>query len=103
MTVMDEKRRYFRIKNTGQIEARIDMERLNILELSNSGAVIDDTIALPRVGKFDLKIHTYITKINYEILRLEPGKIILGFTNTDEKESLFFALKTIRDQKRADV
>ncbi len=97
---MDEKRRYFRVKNTGQIKAHHENGEMNILELSNSGAVIDNSIAIPRVGKFDLKINTYTTNIDYEVIRIEEQTIVLAFTNTEEKESLFAELKQLRDQKK---
>lgn len=98
---MDEKRRYFRIKNDGQIEAKNELGTIKIIELSNSGAVIEKNPALTRTGKFDLKIYSYITTINYEVLRDEEQTSVLKFTNTEEKESLFYALKQIRDKKRS--
>lgn len=97
---MDEKRKYFRVKNNGQILSQYHSHPLNIIELSYSGAIIQKDDSLPQKGSFEIKIHQFSTTINYEVIRVDSDSMALAFTNDHEMEHLFLALKNLRNQKK---
>lgn len=96
---MDEKRKFFRVKNSGQIQATYNSHAVEIMEVSNSGAVIKKNDYLPNQGTIKITIHNFSTDIEYHILRVDEEKEILNFKNDDEVDGLFTALKHLRDER----
>lgn len=97
---MEEKRKFFRVRNSGQIEAYYMSKAVDIIELSCDGAVIKKNTFLPNDGTIEIKIHNFSTKVDYRIIRVEEEKQALYFSNAQESNSLFEALKHFRDEKR---
>lgn len=97
---MDEKRRYFRLKNRGEILARASTLNLEVVEISSAGVVvIKKNIDIPPKGLMEIKIHNFSMNINYELLRTEKSIMILIFNIEDEIKQLFLALKQLRDEQ----
>ena len=97
---MDEKRKFFRIKNMGEIQAHSDSYNLDVVEISSGGAVvIKKNIYLPKHGTIAIKINTFTMDITYEILRTVKNTMILIFVNEDEISQLFTVLKQVRNEQ----
>lgn len=98
---MDEKRKFFRIKNLGDIEAHTDSYNIDVVEISSGGAVvIKKNIYLPKQGSINLKIHNSQLQVSYEILRTVKNTMVLIFVKDDEIEHLFQILKPLRDEQK---
>jgi hypothetical protein len=97
---MHEQRKYFRVKNTGQIKAHCGTLILKIIEVSSAGAIIEMSPDLPTSGLINLQINNFTTTIQYTILRTEHEIIVLEFTNDHDKDNLFSALKHFRDEQK---
>lgn len=101
---MDEKRKYFRIKNNGEIHAKAANHPLNILEMSSSGAaIIKKNINLPKEGSIEIQIHSFSIIVNYAILRIVKNTMILVFKNEEEINKLFLPLKHLRDEQKSKL
>lgn len=98
---MDERRKFFRLKNHGEIQAKSPTHSLDVIEISSSGVVvIKKNIHLDQNGTIEIKIHSFIMSIHYEILRTDEVTMVLIFKNEMEINRLFLALKHLRDEQR---
>ncbi|GAN28816.1 hypothetical protein lpymt_00401 [Legionella pneumophila] len=58
---MDERRKYFRLKNHGEINASLDNNPIEIVEISSNGAVVvKQKTGIPKEGVLKLQIHNFI-------------------------------------------
>ncbi|RUR12271.1 PilZ domain-containing protein [Legionella sp. km772] len=97
---MDEKRKFFRIKNNGEIQARFDNQVLEVIDVSASSAAVLTDLELPQTGIIELKINLFVTKLDYEILRKrENNSTILIFNNESQIEKLLVVLKNLRKEQ----
>lgn len=97
---MNEKRRFFRYKNTGQIQASCGLQSLDVIDISSSGMLIKKEALLPKTGILNIKIQYTSLNVHYEILRQDEVNMALVFNIQDEIESLFKILKQLRDEKK---
>jgi hypothetical protein len=97
---MNEKRRFFRYKNTGQIQASCGLQNVHVLNISSTGMLIKKEERLPKTGILNIKIHYSSLNVHYEILRQDEVSMALVFNIQDEIESLFKILKQLRDEKK---
>ena len=94
---MDEQRKYFRIKNTGEIQASFNNHALEVIDLSASSAALRTEKELPAAGIIELKINQFTLDIAFELLRVNPDhSVILVFTQEEQIEKLFPVLKNLR-------
>lgn len=94
---MDEKRKYFRIKNKGDIEARYGNLALEVIDISSAGAlVIRKNTNLQQDGLIELIIHNLSLPVHYNILRVENDTMTLTFNIHEENERLFQILKQMK-------
>ncbi|HAT7074022.1 TPA: PilZ domain-containing protein [Legionella pneumophila] len=98
---MDERRKYFRLKNHGEINASLDNNPIEIVEISSNGAVVvKQKTDIPKGGMLKLQIHNFIMELCYEVIRAEDSNIVLHFTKEDETDKLFLVLKRLRDERK---
>lgn len=97
---MDERRKFFRIKNNGDILTRMSQYTLDVIDISASGACIVTNSNLPQSGVIDLSINNFSMKIQYEILRTDLNNTIIVFNQEPEINKLFTALKNLRDERK---
>lgn len=98
---MDERRKYFRLKNHGEIKASLDNNPIEIVEISSNGAVVvKQKTDIPKEGVLKLQIHNFIMELCYEVIRAEDNNIVLHFTKEDETNKLFLVLKRLRDERK---
>jgi hypothetical protein len=98
---MDEKRKFFRLINHGEIQAKYSDQSLNVVEISSSGAlVIKKNINLSQRGSIEIIINNFDMLIHYEILRADEETMVLIFKYESEINKLFRALKNLRDEQR---
>lgn len=101
---MDERRQYFRMKNHGEIHARLFNNPLEVVEISSKGAlVIKNNIEIPKEGEVTLQIHNFMMELSYELLRVKDEKSVLLFNKEEEINKLFIVLKRLRDQRNKKV
>ncbi|CAM2820478.1 PilZ domain-containing protein [Legionella worsleiensis] len=97
---MDERRRFFRIQNHGEILAHIANQPIEIIDISASGARLINHNALADQGIIIISVHQFSINMNYKRLRTEHDHFIIIFTDDAEIERLFIALKHLRDERR---
>ncbi|HAZ7572099.1 PilZ domain-containing protein [Legionella sp. PATHC032] len=98
---MDERRKYFRLKNHGEMNASLDSNPIEIIEISSNGAlVLKQKTNIPKEGVVKLQIHNFIIELCYELIRAEDNNIVLHFTKEDETNKLFLVLKRLRDERK---
>ncbi|KTD55321.1 PilZ domain-containing protein [Legionella quateirensis] len=97
---MDERRTFFRINNNGEILAKIANLSFEVIDISASGVRLTNNSLLPKQGVIEISIHRFAINISYKILRVEKMTTILNFTNDNEIDRLFIALKQLRDERR---
>jgi hypothetical protein len=97
---MDERRRFFRIKNNGDILAKLSNATIEIVDISASGARIIDSPSLDPEGIIEISIHHFLISLHYEKLRSEDTHTIIIFNNEAETNKLFAALKYLRDERK---
>ncbi|MBL7480845.1 PilZ domain-containing protein [Legionella bononiensis] len=97
---MDERRTFFRINNKGEILAKIANLSFEVIDISASGVRLTNNSLLPKQGVIEISINRFSINISYKILRVEKQTTILNFTNDDEIDRLFIALKQLRDERR---
>ncbi|KTD61063.1 hypothetical protein [Legionella shakespearei] len=98
---MDEKRKFFRLKNHGEILAKSSEQSLEVVEISSSGAlVIKKNINLSQTGTIEIIINNFDMLIHYQILRTDEETMVLIFKKEFEINKLFRALKNLRDEQR---
>ncbi|CCD04524.1 Uncharacterised protein [Legionella pneumophila] len=98
---MDERRKYFRLKNHGEIKASLDNNPIEIVEISSNGAVVvKQKTDIPKERVLKLQIHNFIMELCYEVIRAEDNNIVLHFTKEDETNKLFLVLKRLRDERK---
>ncbi|HAT6978254.1 TPA: PilZ domain-containing protein [Legionella pneumophila] len=101
---MDERRKYFRLKNHGEINASLVNNSLEIVEISSNGAlVLKQNIDIPKSGILKLQIHNFIMELGYEVVRIEDKNIVIHFTKEDETDRLFLVLKRLRDERKNKI
>lgn len=97
---MDEKRKFFRIKNKGEIHARFDNQPLEVIDVSAFSAAVITHLELPQTGIIELKINLFATNLNYELLRQKDDNgYILIFNNESQIEILLTVLKNLRKEQ----
>lgn len=97
---MDEKRRFFRIKNSGEIQIRFNNELLELIDVSAGSAAIITELELPQFGVIELKINLFVMKLNYQIFKKrEPNTYILMFNEDNQVEKLLGVLKNLRKEQ----
>lgn len=97
---MDEKRKFFRIKNKGDIHARFDNYTLEVIDISASSAAIISDLELPQTGIIELKVNLFATNLNYEILRKNENNVtILIFNDENQIDKLLPVLKNLRKEQ----
>lgn len=95
---MEEKRNFFRIKNTGSIKAKYEKHDLYVIDISPSGAhVLAKDLSIKKDGVIDIFINHFAVKINYKLLKKDGEKNIVSFQREEEINSLLSALKNIRN------
>jgi len=100
---MDEKRQFFRIRNTGEIHAKA-IDELEVIDISSSGVlVIKKNSKVPPQGIIELHILNFSINVSYEILRVEKKRMVLVFNKEDEISKLFLVLKTLRDEQNKNT
>ncbi len=98
---MDEKRQFFRIKNTGDILANCDDHPLEVIEISSKGmAVIKEDTKVPEKGFLELHINNESLVVKFEILRVENKTMVLIFTRKEDISKLFLILKDLKDHHK---
>ena len=97
---MEEQRQFFRVKNNGAIQARLDDELLHVIDISSTGIlIITQKLDFPNQGIIELKIIKWVMNLSYELLRMENNKIVLTFIKEEEINKLFPVLKKLRDER----
>jgi len=98
---MDEKRKFFRIKNTGAIHASLETALLEVVEISSSGVVvIKKRDEFPPEGIIELSINNFSMPIKYHLLRIVKETMVLIFKEEAEINELFLILKRLRDEEK---
>lgn len=95
---MDEKRKYFRVRNNGEIEAYFNGVLLNVIDISAASVAIAQSIDLPAKGTILLKINNFSINADFEYLRTLDEVTILLFQNENQINSLLPVLKRFRAQ-----
>lgn len=104
MKDMEEKRKYFRIKNPGSIKATYDKHDLYVIDISPAGAhIISKDINIKPNGVIDVVIHYFSNKINYELLKKQGDENIVTFKDEKEISTLLAALKNLRDHMHIEL
>lgn len=98
--MMDEKRKFFRLKNNGEIQVKLGHHSLETIDISASSIAIINNIHVTKEGTIEIKINDFSMNINYELLRTTESSTILIFKNEEEVNRLFVILKHLRDQQR---
>ncbi|RUR18128.1 PilZ domain-containing protein [Legionella sp. km535] len=98
---MDERRSFFRLKNNGEILAKISSQYFEIIDISATGARITNNAQLADEGTIEISINRFSIEMHYKILRFENNSTIIIFTNDAEINRIFVALKQLRDERRA--
>lgn len=97
---MDEKRKFFRIKNNGEIQVRFNNELLELIDVSAGSAAVMTELELPQFGVIELKINLFVMKLNYQIFKKrEPNAYILTFNVDSQVEKLLGVLKNLRREQ----
>jgi len=96
---MDEKRKFFRIRNRGEMHACIEDNEIHIIDLSACSAAITPGIELPHTGIMELKINMFKINLNYELLRVDKEKAILIFNDEEHIAKLLAVLKNLRREQ----
>ncbi len=96
---MDEKRKFFRIKNKGEIQAHFDNQLLQVRDISASSAAVVTDLILPQTGIIELKINLFVINMNYELLKKRGDNTIVIFNNEYQVEKLLVVLKNLRDEQ----
>lgn len=103
MTAVEEKRNFFRIKNTGSIKAKYEQHDLYVIDISPSGAhVVAKDLSIKKDGVIDIFINHFAVKINYKVLKKEGENTIVSFQQEREIDSLLLALKNIRNSMESN-
>lgn len=98
---MDEKRQFFRVKNSGDILASCDDHPLEVIELSSKGIVIvKESTKIPPKGFLELHIYDDSLVVKFEVLRVEKKTMVLTFTRKEDINKLFVVLKKIKDKHK---
>ena len=98
---MDENRKFFRLKNKGDIQAQYHEHRIEVMDISASSIAVIANKELPPYGTIELKINLYNSFLNYELLRTTEKNIsILMFENRHQIQELFAVLKDLRKQRK---
>lgn len=94
---MEEQRKFFRIKNKGEIRAQFEAQELIVIDISASSAAVKTKIDLPPMGILTLNIKSFSININFELLRKnQNGDSILIFYQEEHIEKLLPKLKELR-------
>jgi hypothetical protein len=102
--IMEEKRNFFRIKNTGSIKAKYEKHDLYVIDISPSGArILANDINIKKDGVLEILINHFKIKINYKLLKKQGEKTVVAFKLEEEINSLLTALKKIRDSVDLDL
>lgn len=95
---MDEKRQFFRIKNTGHIHANCGANSLEVIEISSKGiAIIKEVAQFPHGGLITLHIYDESIIVKFELLKVENQTMVLVFPQEADVKKLFLILKNLKD------
>ncbi|TAL63877.1 MAG: PilZ domain-containing protein [Legionella sp.] len=95
---MHEKREFFRLRNTGDIQASYGPHALDVVEISSSGvAIIKKNIYIQKEGIIELKFNHVCVHVKYELLRIELKTMVLVFKNQEDIDTLFTILKRLKE------
>lgn len=104
---MDEKRKFFRIKNKGEISAQFGTHSIHVIDISACSIAITNNIDLPLTGVIQLRINLFLINVEYEILRSTEESIILLFNNEEDINRLLPVLqnqrKFVRIKNRGEI
>lgn len=96
---MDERRKYFRIKNNGDILAKVSNHPIEIVDISAASARVVYNSHLSKHGTMAITIHNFTLYASYDMLRTEKNDAILIFKNQSEINQLFTTLKHLRGER----
>jgi hypothetical protein len=94
---MDEKRKFFRIKNKGEVQARFKDTSLHIIDISPCSVAVISDVELPPTGTIEVKIKLFKIDLNFEIIRKNEERTVLLFNNEEYIAKLLPVLKNLRN------
>lgn len=98
---MDEKRKFFRIINKGEIRAQAADDILKVIDISSSGIlVIKKNINIPKEGILEIHINSFSMYLHYQVLRVEKETMALIFRNEEEINNLFVILHKLKNERK---
>ena len=95
---MDERRNYFRVKNSGEMIAKCENETIKIIDLAANSVAIVNPNNVPPIGTMKLNINTFSISLEYELCKASAVKTVLVFKNEEQIDKLFPVLKRIRNE-----
>lgn len=100
-TTMDEKRKFFRLNNRGEMFAYFNKHPLEVINISASSLAVNTKLILPQTGVVELKINLFISQFTYELLnkKRDDGLTILLFNEQNKINNLLLVLKNIRNEQ----
>ncbi len=99
---MEEKRKFFRIRNQGDMFAKTVHGPLEVIDMSAASAAVKSDYQLPQQGTLELKISGLMLLVDYEILKVSGQHLVLAFNNEEQIELLLPVLKTLRNQRKQE-
>jgi hypothetical protein len=93
---MDENRKFFRIKNNGEIMAFYEDRYLKIIDISPCSAAITTEVQIPDSGVIKLRVEELRTTVCYEVLKKTDEKIILIFKGDKQINQILQVLKKLK-------
>jgi hypothetical protein len=96
---MHENRKFFRIKNQGEIQASIENNSFEVIDISASSIALISRTILPKKGIINIKIHKFSLSVDYELLKQTEQTCILIFPKEEQTELLFPILKNLRNEQ----
>lgn len=95
---MEEKRGFFRLKNTGHIKAKYGEDEVFVIDISPSSAsILAKEKGLVKDGVLEIVINHFSIKLNYKLLKKQGENTVITFDGDEEINNLLSALKNIRD------
>ena len=93
---MDERRKVFRIKNTGDFRAEINNKEVDVIELSAISVSLRDALWVPLQGLMKLKINFVAMEMNYTFFKKDHDFVVLLFNQEKETTLLLEILQKIK-------
>ncbi len=95
---MEEQRKYFRIKNNGQIRAKVNDMIVDVFDISAESVSITDGKKVPHYGKLEIQFNFFTIFIEYQYLKTKEEYTILNFIHEHEILKLLEALKKLKNK-----